>query len=69
MFLQLCDSSVLLSKGEIEKEVKNACDVLALVVVEENAKVNVVPPIMRHVLEEYHDVIEIIFLMFYLSLK
>ena len=51
------DSNVLLRKGEVEKEVKNGSEVLALVMVEENNEVNEVPPIIQPILEEYHDVV------------
>ena len=50
------DSSVLLSKGELENEVKRRCDILQLVVVEDNVEVYEVPSIMRLVLEEFYNV-------------
>ena len=40
------ESSVLLNKGEFEKEVKDGCDVLVLVMVEENEANNEPPSLM-----------------------
>ena len=47
----------MLSNGELEKEVKNGRDVLALVVVEENEEVHEVPPIVSPILKDFHDVV------------
>ena len=47
------ENIVLLNKVEIEKEIKSASDVLALVVVEENGVNNEPPFIIQPVLNEF----------------
>ena len=51
------ENSILLTKDEIGKEVKGGCDVLGLVVVEENDELSEISPVIRLVFEKFHDVV------------
>ena len=52
------EGSIFFSKATLDKEVKMGYNVLALVVVEENEKVNELPDVMRPMLTKFNDVVQ-----------
>ena len=54
---KLEEKSSLLSKYELEKEIKTGSDVMALVVIEETKSEKEIPQEVRMILEEFVDVV------------